>query len=113
MPTIGRRLPHRRGLERFSNWYSLTYFIEGDFFLRKKPLSLLASVYSYWRTALVVIFEAQMRDQILAFDVAQGVFPQLFHKNLDSLPEQGVQMVYGVWGSVEESLNMWGLEPNS
>jgi hypothetical protein len=39
-------------LERFSNWYSLTHFIEGDFFLRKKPLSLLASVYSYWRTAL-------------------------------------------------------------
>ena len=45
--------------------------------------------------------------------MAQGVFPQLFHKNLDSLPEQGVLMVYGVWGSVEESLNMWGLEPNS
>jgi hypothetical protein len=42
-------------IERFSNWYSLTYFIEGGFFLRKKPLSLLASVYSYWRTALEVL----------------------------------------------------------
>jgi hypothetical protein len=53
---VGMALPKNafNCLERFSNWYSLTYFIEGDFFLRKKPLSLLASVYSYWRTALVV-----------------------------------------------------------
>jgi hypothetical protein len=41
-----------RALERFSNWYSLTHYIEGNFFLRKKLLSLLTSVYSYWRTVL-------------------------------------------------------------
>jgi hypothetical protein len=56
-PTLPNSLIKRlfpQPLERFSNWYSLTYFIEGDFFLRKKPLSLLASVYSYWRTALLI-----------------------------------------------------------
>jgi hypothetical protein len=44
----------RRRLERFSNWYSLTCILEGGFFLRKKPLGILVSVYSYWRTALLI-----------------------------------------------------------
>src|ERR1017187_9340991 len=39
-------------LERFSNTYVLTDSIEGGFFLRKKPLSCVVSVYSIWRTAI-------------------------------------------------------------
>ena len=39
-------------LERFSNTYVLTDSIEGGFFLRKKPLCGVVSVYSNWRTAI-------------------------------------------------------------
>jgi len=39
-------------LERFSNTYVLTGFIDGGFFLRKKPLCGVVSVYSNWRTAI-------------------------------------------------------------
>src|ERR1035438_7218953 len=39
-------------LERFSNSYVLTDSIEGGFFLRKKPLCGVVSVYSNWRTAI-------------------------------------------------------------
>src|ERR1035437_5313181 len=42
-------------LERFSNTYVLTDSIEGGFFLRKKPLCGVVSVYSNWRTAIVRI----------------------------------------------------------
>ena len=61
-------------LERFSNWYSLTHFIEGDFFLRKKPLSLLASVYSYWRTALAIdlALKSSTVPHPFAFFLAKG-----------------------------------------
>ena len=39
-------------LERFSNTYVLTDSIEGGFFLRKKPLCGVVSVYSNWRIAI-------------------------------------------------------------
>jgi hypothetical protein len=42
-------------LERFSNTYVLTDSIEGGFFLRKKPLCGVVSVYSNWRTAIAAI----------------------------------------------------------
>jgi hypothetical protein len=49
-------------LERFSNTYVLTDSIEGGFFLRKKPLCGVVSVYSNWRTAIafaVCFFDAE------------------------------------------------------
>jgi cytochrome c peroxidase len=49
-------VPHAKGapwkLERFSNSYALTRSVEGGFFLRKKPLSGMVSVYSNRRTAI-------------------------------------------------------------
>jgi hypothetical protein len=45
-----------RVLERFSNTYVHTDSIEGGFFLRKKPLCGVVSVYSNWRTAIARIF---------------------------------------------------------
>jgi hypothetical protein len=39
-------------LERFSKTFVLTGFIDGGFFLRKKPLCGVVSVYSNWRTAI-------------------------------------------------------------
>jgi hypothetical protein len=42
-------------LERFSNTYVPTDSIEGGFFLRKKPLSGVVSVYRNWRTAIAAI----------------------------------------------------------
>jgi hypothetical protein len=39
-------------IERFSNSYALTGLIGSGFSLRKKPLSIIASIYSYWRTAV-------------------------------------------------------------
>ena len=42
-------------LERFSNTYVLTDSIEGGFFLRKKPLCGVVSVYSNWRTAIACV----------------------------------------------------------
>jgi hypothetical protein len=46
-------------LERFSNTYVLTDSIEGGFFLRKKPLCGVVSVYSNWRTAITSIRNTQ------------------------------------------------------
>ena len=40
------------GLERFSNSGALSGSVQGDFFLRKKPLGIVISVYSNWRTAV-------------------------------------------------------------
>jgi hypothetical protein len=40
-------------LELFSNRCSPIETVQGDFFLRKKPLAAVASVYSNWRTAIV------------------------------------------------------------
>ncbi len=42
-------------LDLFSNTYVLTDSIEGGFFLRKKPLCGVVSVYSYWRTAIACV----------------------------------------------------------
>jgi hypothetical protein len=44
------------GLERFSNPYVFTGFVEGGFFLRKKPLCGMVPVYSNWRTAIPLAF---------------------------------------------------------
>jgi hypothetical protein len=49
----GRVRHVRRGLERFSNLQILTSFVEGGFFLKKKPLGGVVPVYINWRTALV------------------------------------------------------------
>jgi hypothetical protein len=39
-------------LERFSNSCALSGSVQGGFFLRKKPLDIVPSVYSSWRTAI-------------------------------------------------------------
>jgi hypothetical protein len=44
------------GLERFSNSYALGNIVGGGFSLRKGPLGFLASVHSYWKTALMAVY---------------------------------------------------------
>jgi hypothetical protein len=52
-------------LERFSNTYVQTSFVECGFFLRKKPLDGMVSVYSNWRTAIALQLDT--------------VFPEIFN----------------------------------
>ena len=40
-------------LEQFSNSCALLSSVQGGFFLRKKPLIIVLSVYSNWRTPIV------------------------------------------------------------
>jgi hypothetical protein len=46
-------------LERFSNLRALSRHVQGGFFLRKKPLGILPSVYSNWRTAIGIVSETK------------------------------------------------------
>jgi predicted nucleic acid-binding protein len=52
LPESKRRNQLQQWLEQFSNSCALFSCVRGGFFLRKKPLIILLSVYSNWRTAI-------------------------------------------------------------
>lgn len=75
---IGTRGSVRRGgllLERFSNTCALSSYVQGGFFLRKKPLERMASVYSNWRTAVAaaLLCVCGQAQQPTAHDLAARV----------------------------------------
>jgi hypothetical protein len=47
-------LNEKRLLEHFSNTRAVLSGVQGGFFLRKKPLDILLSLYTNWKNALVL-----------------------------------------------------------
>ena len=73
-------------LERFSNTRALTSGVQGGFFLRKKPLERVASVYSNWRTAITSHDETSTRHRVATVSCTAASLPG--HPLYAMLPER-------------------------
>jgi len=102
---------HTDRLEQFSNSCALLSCVQGGSFLRKKPLIIVLSVYSNWRTPIIFrlrsgAFRVHQCGRHPAFTPGGYSAPMSYSSGLafaKRLVSAGVLMLAAAWGKAQET----------